>query len=52
MRRRTINDGKAKAFTTKAQRARRGIDASLKRQEHGGKRAVVFRLSVLDLGHP
>jgi hypothetical protein len=47
-----MNDGKEKTFTTKAQRAQRGKDASQKRRGHGEKSAVVCGLSVLDLGLP
>jgi hypothetical protein len=52
MRHRTIKNGKEKAFTTKAQRAQRGKDASRKRQGHGEKRAMICGLLVLDLSHP
>jgi hypothetical protein len=43
---------KKKTFTTKAQRAQKGKDASHKRQGHGEKRAMVCGLSLLDLGPP
>jgi hypothetical protein len=52
MRHRTNNDGKEKAFTTKAQRAQRGKDARQKRRDHEEKRAKVCGLSVLALGQP
>jgi hypothetical protein len=48
---RTGREGR-KDFTTKAQRTQRGKDAGHKRKGHGGKRAVVRGLSVLDFGHP